>query len=158
MNYICYGNIQNGGDDVFFPRVRGFGENVRRFISRLRFLFFFFFFEVEFRSGTLIPLFRSESVHGGSVSWDDCGRVYPDEVRVGSIPDSNYNAWNSCQAFHVLPEQSNPFHDNGFVLFVCLFVCFTTARYIPDMHCISDVLQISRILISICCLLVIPDF
>ena len=36
--------------------LRGFGENVRPIIPRLRFFFFcFFVFEVEIGSGTLIP-------------------------------------------------------------------------------------------------------
>ena len=48
-----------------FPRLRGFRENVRPFISRLRF-FFFFFFEVEISSRTLILLFMPESVHSSS--------------------------------------------------------------------------------------------
>ena len=47
-----------------FPRLRGFWENVRPFIPRLR--FFFFFFEVEISSRTLIPLFRPGSVHSDS--------------------------------------------------------------------------------------------
>ena len=41
-----------------FPRLRGFWENVRPFISRLLFVFVFVFvFEVEIRSRALIPLF-----------------------------------------------------------------------------------------------------
>ena len=53
-----------------FPPVRGFGENVQQFIPCL--LFFSFFFQVETNSHTkLIPLFRSGSVHSGSVSRDD---------------------------------------------------------------------------------------
>ena len=27
------------------------------------------------------------SVHSGSANWDDCGRVFPDELRVSSFPD-----------------------------------------------------------------------
>ena len=46
---------------------------------------FFFFFKVEIRSHTLIPLLVG-SVHGGSASWDDCGRMYPDKLRVSSFP------------------------------------------------------------------------
>ena len=38
---LCGGG--GGGGDGFFPRLRGFWENVRPFISRLRFFFFFFF-------------------------------------------------------------------------------------------------------------------
>ena len=41
-----------------FPRLRGFWENVRPFISRLCFVFVFVFvFEMEIRSRALIPLF-----------------------------------------------------------------------------------------------------
>ena len=65
-----------------FPRVRGFLENVRQGISCLH-----FFFHVEIRSCTLIPLFRPGSVHNGSASWDDYGRVFPDELRVSLFPD-----------------------------------------------------------------------
>ena len=48
---------------------------------------FFFFVEVETRSRALVPLFRSGSVHSGLASWDDCARVFPDELRVSSFPD-----------------------------------------------------------------------
>ena len=40
----------------------------------------FFFFKVQISLCTLIPLFRPESVHSGSVSWDDCGWVIPDKL------------------------------------------------------------------------------
>ena len=46
-----------------FPRVGGFWENVRQFISRLH-----FFLKVEISSRTTIPLFRPGSVHSGSAS------------------------------------------------------------------------------------------
>ena len=49
-----------------FPRVRGFGENGRRFIPRLR--FFFLISKVEISSRKLIPIFRPRSVHSGSAS------------------------------------------------------------------------------------------
>ena len=71
---------------VAFARVRGLWENVRQFIPRLR---FFFFFLVEISSCALIPLFRPGSVYTGSASWDDCDRVFPDELRVSSFPDSS---------------------------------------------------------------------
>ena len=38
-------------------------------------------------SRTLIPLFRPGSVHIGLASWNDCGWVFPDELRVSSFPD-----------------------------------------------------------------------
>ena len=37
---LCTPQLRGGG--VFFPRVRGFLENVRQFIPRLRFFFFLF--------------------------------------------------------------------------------------------------------------------
>ena len=45
------------------------------------------FFKVEIRLHTLIPFLRPGSVHSGSASWDDCGRVFPDELRVSSFSD-----------------------------------------------------------------------
>ena len=48
--------------------------------------FFFFTFKVGIMSRTLIPLFRPGSVHRGSARWDECGRVFPDELRVSSFP------------------------------------------------------------------------
>ena len=48
---------------------------------------FFFFLEVEISSRTLIPLFMPGSVHSGSASWDDCGRMFPDRLRVSSFQD-----------------------------------------------------------------------
>ena len=45
----------------------------------------FFFLSEESR--TQIPLSRPGSVHSGSASWDDCGRVLPDELPVSSLPD-----------------------------------------------------------------------
>ena len=55
-----------------FPRLRGFRKNVRQLIPSLR-----FFSKVEISSRTLISLLRPGSVHSGSASWDDCGRVFP---------------------------------------------------------------------------------
>ena len=49
-------------------------------------LFFFFFFNVEINLRTLIPILRPESVHSGSASGVDCGRMFPDELRVSSFP------------------------------------------------------------------------
>ena len=46
-----------------------------------------FFFQVEIRSRSLLPLSMQRSVHSGSASWDDCGRVFHDELRVSSFPD-----------------------------------------------------------------------
>ena len=41
------------------------------------FFFFSFLFEVEISSRTLIPLLMPGSVHSGSASLDDCGRLFP---------------------------------------------------------------------------------
>ena len=71
-----------------FPRLWGFGENVRPFITRLRFFFFFlslFSFRMEISSRTLIPLLRPGSVNSVSASWDDCGRMFPGELRVSTF-------------------------------------------------------------------------
>ena len=43
---------------------------------------FFFFFKVAVSSRRLIPFFMPGSVHSGSASWDDCGRMLPDKLRV----------------------------------------------------------------------------
>ena len=68
-----------------FPRLRGFWQNVRPLIPCLR--FYFWFLEVEISSPALIPLFMPGSVHSGSASWDDWGRMFPDKFRVSSFPD-----------------------------------------------------------------------
>ena len=48
----------------------------------------------EISSRTLIPLFRSRSVHSGSASCDDYDRVFPDELRVSLFRDRFlHNAW-----------------------------------------------------------------
>ena len=46
------------------------------------FCFLLLFFELEVGSCTLIPHFMPGSVHSGSVSWDDCGRMFPDKLHV----------------------------------------------------------------------------
>ena len=52
----------------------------------------FLFFLVEIISRVLIPLFTPGSVHSDSENWDDCDRVFPDELRVSSFP-------NRCQHY-----------------------------------------------------------
>ena len=42
---------------------------------------------MEISLRTLIPLFTPGLVHSSSVSWDDCDRVFPDELCVSSFPD-----------------------------------------------------------------------
>ena len=54
-----------------------------------------FCFKVEISLRTLIPLFRPGSVYNGSASWDNCGRVFPDELCVSSFPDRfPHSAWS----------------------------------------------------------------
>ena len=49
--------------------------------------FFFLFSLIEISSRTLIPLFRPGSVRSGSVSWNDRGQVFLDELSANSFPD-----------------------------------------------------------------------
>ena len=67
------------GGDGFFLACVDFGKYST--IPRLRFFFSFFFFEEEISSRSLIPLFTPGSVHSGSASWGDCGRMFPDNLR-----------------------------------------------------------------------------
>ena len=111
------------------PRLRGFWETVRTFIPRRRFSFLFF--EVEISSCTLIPLFMPGSVHSGSPSWDDCGRMFPDKLRVSSFPDrllhyawtaawSNYSDFVGSRACTCLGVTCHlHFWQNGRSLFTC---------------------------------------
>ena len=56
-----------------------------------------FFFKVEISSRTLILLFWPGSVHSGSASIDNCGRVFPEELRVNSFPDRfPHCAWTAA--------------------------------------------------------------
>ena len=71
----------SGGGGVSFASLRGFLGKVRRFPACA---FFFFFFKEKISSRTLILLFTPESVHNGSTSCDDCGRVFTDELLVSS--------------------------------------------------------------------------
>ena len=75
-----------------FPGMRGFwGKVTIRSPPAL-----FFFFKVETSSRIRIPLFIPGSVHSGSASWDDCGRVFPDELRVSSFHDRfPYYGWTT---------------------------------------------------------------
>ena len=55
--------------------------------SALFFLFVCLFVRVEISSRTWIPLFMPGSVHSGSVSWDDRGRMFPDKLRASLLPE-----------------------------------------------------------------------
>ena len=59
----------------FFLACEDFFENVWPFPACA--FFFFLGGAVEISSCTLIPLFRPGSVHSGSASRDDCGRMFP---------------------------------------------------------------------------------
>ena len=44
---------------------------------------------------------RLGSVNSGSASWDDCSRVFPDELRVSLLRDRfPTNAWTAAQSAH----------------------------------------------------------
>ena len=105
-NKACGGGGGGGGGCGFFLGLGGFGENIRQFIPRLYLcfvclflfvcLFVIFLCLVEISSRTLIPLFMLESVHSGSASWDDCGRMFLDKLRVSSFPDRfPHYAWTA---------------------------------------------------------------
>ena len=59
--------------------------------------FFFFWGGVEISSRTLIPLFMPASIHSGSASWDHCGRMFSDKLRVSSFPKRfPHYAWTAA--------------------------------------------------------------
>ena len=73
-----------------------------------------FYFSVEISSRTLIPLFKPGSVQSGSASWNDCGRVFPDELHVNSFLDSfPHYAWSGIVSPLWLRRASD----------VCMFRC-----------------------------------
>ena len=75
-----------------FPRVRGFWN----MFDNLFPAYAFFFFLGEF---SLHTLFRPISGQSGSASWDDCDRVFPDELRVRSFPDRfPRHTWTAAQS------------------------------------------------------------
>ena len=71
-----------GGSGGFFLAYEDFGRMFGNSFPACT-----FFFKVEICLCTLIPLFRPESVHSGSASWDDCNQAFPDELHVSSFPD-----------------------------------------------------------------------
>ena len=55
------------------------------------------FFKLEINSRTLIPLFMPGTVHSGSASSDDCGRVFSDTLHVSSFPHRfPHYAWTAA--------------------------------------------------------------
>ena len=81
-------NYGGGGGGSISSRATIWGECSTIYSPPSLFLLFFFFFKVEISLLTLIPLFTPGLVHSCLASWDDCGRVFPDELRVISFPDS----------------------------------------------------------------------
>ena len=74
---------------------------------------FFFFFKVEISWRTVIPLFMPGSVHRGWTSWDDCGRLFPDKLRVSSFLDRlPHHAWTAASPLRLLRVKG-----------VCVFRC-----------------------------------
>ena len=71
---------------AFSYRARIWGRMFDNSLPTLHFFFSSFFFKMEISSRTLIPFFMSGSVYSGSASGDDCGRMYPDKLRVSSFP------------------------------------------------------------------------
>ena len=54
-------------------------------------------FLMEVSPCTLISLFRPGSLHSGSVSWDNCDSVSPDELRVSLFPGRfPHYAWTAA--------------------------------------------------------------
>ena len=44
------------------------------------------------------------SLHSGSASWDNCGWVFPDKLRVSSFPDRfQHCAWTAARSAHPFP-------------------------------------------------------
>ena len=61
----------------------------------------FFFFKEKTSSCMLIPLFMPGSVHSGSVSWDDCEWMFPDQLRASSFLDRfPHYAWKTAESAH----------------------------------------------------------
>ena len=68
-----------------FPRLRGFRRMFDHSFPECA-----FFLEVEISSRTKISLFMPGSVHSGSASWDDCGQMFPDKLRVSCFRIRSY--------------------------------------------------------------------
>ena len=92
---LCFGQfvflIFCGG---FFLACQDFGRMLNHPFPACPEFVFLFYIVVEISSCTPIPLFMPGSVNSGSVSWDDCGKMFPDKLHVSSLLDKfpNY-AW-----------------------------------------------------------------
>ena len=79
----------------FFPLARILGRMFD--LSFLACAFFVVVGKVEISSRTLIPLYMPGSVHSGSAGCDDCGRMFPDKLRVSSFPERfSHYAWTAA--------------------------------------------------------------
>ena len=76
---FCYGG--GSGGSFFFT-----SEDLGRMFDN-SFPAFTLFLQVDISSHKLIPFFWPGSVHGGSASWDNYDKVFPDKLRVSSFPD-----------------------------------------------------------------------
>ena len=77
-----------------FPRLRWVGEKVGASDPRLH---LFVCCKVEISSRTLIPHFIPGSVHSGSASWDDCGRMFAEKFCMSPFPDRfSHYAWTAA--------------------------------------------------------------
>ena len=82
-NLRCLLSVSVVVADSSLPRILGESST----IHSPSVLFFPFSFQAEISLHTLIPFFRQESVHSGSAISDDCGLVFPDELRMSPFPD-----------------------------------------------------------------------
>ena len=64
-----------------FPRLREFWRMFDSSFPACGFFVVVVFFEAAISSSTLISLFRPGSVRSSSASWDDCGLLFPDDLR-----------------------------------------------------------------------------
>ena len=95
--HISYVRLLGGGSDVvvvaFLSHARIWGECSTTDSPPMLFFFLLVVFFLSIygdRSCALIPLFKPGSVHSGSVSRDNCGRVFLDELHVSSFHDSSH--------------------------------------------------------------------
>ena len=76
------------------------------------------------------------SVYSGSASWDDCGRMFPDEIRVSSFRDRiPHNAWT------VLSSHSD-FDD--FCVFMCNVPPALLAKWFGSFTCHCGNTEVER--------------
>ena len=95
-----------------------------------------FFLIVEISSRTLIPLFMPGSVHSGSVSWDHCGRMFPDKLHVSSFLESSHTLPGQWHRHPTLTLNTCPKSDTCLLHtitspFVIRVTYISIARYYP---------------------------